>query len=58
MRGKPYDKDQETKRNSYPTLNEVYASGLYIYIYMSTHKARIIIDQIRGHSYEETLMIL
>ena len=49
-------KIKKQKRNSYPTLNEVYASGLYIY--MSTHKARIIIDQIHGHSYEKTLMIL
>nr|YP_010320564.1 ribosomal protein L22 [Cleidion brevipetiolatum]UJJ83688.1 ribosomal protein L22 [Cleidion brevipetiolatum] len=35
---------------------EVYALGQYIC--MSTHKARRIIDQIRGRSYEETLMIL
>nr|UEC44878.1 ribosomal protein L22 [Salix alba] len=28
------------------------------FIYMSAHKARRIIDQIRGRSYEETLMIL
>nr|YP_009944459.1 ribosomal protein L22 [Nepenthes khasiana]QFR99438.1 ribosomal protein L22 [Nepenthes khasiana] len=36
--------------------NEVYASGEYIP--MSAHKARRVIDQIRGRSYEETLMIL
>jgi large subunit ribosomal protein L22 len=35
---------------------EVYALGQHIC--MSTHKARRIIDQIRGRSYEETLMIL
>nr|YP_010330716.1 ribosomal protein L22 [Pilea dolichocarpa]UNY33855.1 ribosomal protein L22 [Pilea dolichocarpa] len=28
------------------------------YIYMSAHKARRVIDQIRGRSYAETLMIL
>nr|YP_010428512.1 ribosomal protein L22 [Tetracera sarmentosa]USO20355.1 ribosomal protein L22 [Tetracera sarmentosa] len=35
---------------------EVYALGQYIR--MSAHKARRVIDQIRGRSYEETLMIL
>nr|YP_007889901.1 ribosomal protein L22 [Francoa sonchifolia]AFJ00511.1 ribosomal protein L22 [Francoa sonchifolia] len=35
---------------------EVYALGQHIR--MSTHKARRVIDQIRGRSYEETLMIL
>nr|QLI53050.1 ribosomal protein L22 [Pennantia corymbosa]QLI53220.1 ribosomal protein L22 [Pennantia endlicheri] len=35
---------------------EVYALGQHIS--MSAHKARRIIDQIRGRSYEETLMIL
>nr|YP_009403771.1 ribosomal protein L22 [Isotoma hypocrateriformis]ASA34963.1 ribosomal protein L22 [Isotoma hypocrateriformis] len=35
---------------------EVYALGRHIS--MSVHKARRVIDQIRGHSYEETLMIL
>nr|YP_010360779.1 ribosomal protein L22 [Dillenia turbinata]UNQ85739.1 ribosomal protein L22 [Dillenia turbinata] len=35
---------------------EVYALGHYIR--MSAHKARRVIDQIRGRSYEETLMIL
>nr|YP_009711516.1 50S ribosomal protein L22 [Homalium stenophyllum]QGA47058.1 50S ribosomal protein L22 [Homalium stenophyllum] len=34
------------------------ASALGQYICMSAHKARRIIDQIRGRSYEETLMIL
>nr|YP_009676369.1 ribosomal protein L22 [Sclerocarya birrea]QDE13287.1 ribosomal protein L22 [Sclerocarya birrea] len=37
-------------------LDEVYALGQYIP--MSAHKARRVIDQIRGRSYEETLMIL
>lgn len=35
---------------------EVYALGQHIS--MSPHKARRVIDQIRGRSYEETLMIL
>lgn len=35
---------------------EVYALGQHIR--MSAHKARRVIDQIRGRSYEETLMIL
>nr|WKL06517.1 ribosomal protein L22 [Corchoropsis crenata var. hupehensis] len=43
-------------RNPYPTSNEVYALGQHIC--MSAHKARRVIDQIRGRSYEETLMIL
>nr|YP_009185383.1 ribosomal protein L22 [Tilia amurensis]YP_009185468.1 ribosomal protein L22 [Tilia mandshurica]YP_009185553.1 ribosomal protein L22 [Tilia oliveri]YP_009185638.1 ribosomal protein L22 [Tilia paucicostata]YP_009948350.1 ribosomal protein L22 [Tilia taishanensis]YP_010157001.1 ribosomal protein L22 [Tilia mongolica]YP_010253442.1 ribosomal protein L22 [Tilia miqueliana]YP_010335682.1 ribosomal protein L22 [Tilia platyphyllos]YP_010428755.1 ribosomal protein L22 [Tilia cordata]YP_010428840 len=49
-------KIKKQKRNPYPTSNEVYALGQHIC--MSTHKARRIIDQIRGRSYEETLMIL
>nr|YP_010145761.1 ribosomal protein L22 [Balakata baccata]QQO79600.1 ribosomal protein L22 [Balakata baccata] len=44
---------KKRKRNPY---TEVYALGQYIR--MSAHKARRIIDQIRGRSYEETLMIL
>nr|YP_010142109.1 ribosomal protein L22 [Muntingia calabura]QQK92354.1 ribosomal protein L22 [Muntingia calabura] len=40
-------------RNRY---TEVYALGQHIC--MSAHKARRIIDQIRGRSYEQTLMIL
>ena len=44
---------KKRKRNPY---TEVYASGQHIC--MSAHKARRIIDQIRGRSYEETLMIL
>nr|QWZ47214.1 ribosomal protein L22 [Cyclocodon parviflorus] len=35
---------------------EVYALGKHIS--MSAHKARRVIDQIRGHSYDETIMIL
>nr|AUF33744.1 ribosomal protein L22 [Fouquieria diguetii] len=35
---------------------QVYALGQHIS--MSAHKARRVIDQIRGRSYEETLMIL
>nr|ATG26005.1 ribosomal protein L22 [Monopsis stellarioides subsp. schimperiana] len=35
---------------------EVYALGQHIS--MSVHKARRVIDQIRGRSYEETLMLL
>nr|YP_010709119.1 ribosomal protein L22 [Hylotelephium spectabile]WCR51343.1 ribosomal protein L22 [Hylotelephium spectabile] len=39
------------KRNT-----QVYALGQHIP--MSVHKARKVVDQIRGRSYEETLMIL
>ena len=49
-------KIKKQKRNPYPTTNEVYALGQHIS--MSAHKARRVIDQIRGRSYEETLMIL
>nr|YP_009228620.1 ribosomal protein L22 [Oenothera grandiflora]ALR86374.1 ribosomal protein L22 [Oenothera grandiflora]ANC49091.1 ribosomal protein L22 [Oenothera grandiflora] len=38
------------------TYGEVYALGQYIS--MSAPKARRVIDQIRGRSYEETLMLL
>nr|YP_009255646.1 ribosomal protein L22 [Cornus controversa]YP_009696794.1 ribosomal protein L22 [Cornus macrophylla]YP_009696964.1 ribosomal protein L22 [Cornus alternifolia]YP_009697389.1 ribosomal protein L22 [Cornus sanguinea]YP_010185676.1 ribosomal protein L22 [Cornus walteri]YP_010231131.1 ribosomal protein L22 [Cornus alba]YP_010274116.1 ribosomal protein L22 [Cornus bretschneideri]YP_010396600.1 ribosomal protein L22 [Cornus wilsoniana]AND96932.1 ribosomal protein L22 [Cornus controversa]AUF3433 len=38
------------------TKTEVYALGQHMS--MSAHKARRVIDQIRGRSYEETLMIL
>nr|QJE71244.1 ribosomal protein L22 [Eugenia selloi] len=44
---------KKRKKNPY---GEVYALGQYIS--MSAHKARRVIDQIRGRSYEETLMIL
>nr|QVV41427.1 50S ribosomal protein L22 [Bridelia tomentosa] len=44
---------KKKKKNAYP---EVYALGQRIH--MSAHKARRIIDQIRGRSYAETLMIL
>nr|YP_010629858.1 ribosomal protein L22 [Begonia rossmanniae]WBN96809.1 ribosomal protein L22 [Begonia rossmanniae] len=44
---------KKTKKNGY---TEVYAFGQHIC--MSTHKARRVIDQIRGRSYDETLMIL
>nr|QFK69491.1 ribosomal protein L22 [Ixonanthes chinensis] len=44
---------KKRKKNPYTT---VYASGQRIC--MSAHKARRVIDQIRGRSYEETLMIL
>nr|YP_009714122.1 ribosomal protein L22 [Rhodoleia championii]QGJ04456.1 ribosomal protein L22 [Rhodoleia championii] len=43
------------KRNPYIDI-KVYALGQYIC--MSAHKARRVVDQIRGRSYEETLMIL
>jgi len=42
------------KRKKNPST-EVYTLGQHIS--MSAHKARRIIDQIRGRSYEETLMI-
>nr|YP_009318751.1 ribosomal protein L22 [Bertolonia acuminata]APA17844.1 ribosomal protein L22 [Bertolonia acuminata] len=41
------------KKNPY---REVYALGQHISL--SAHKARRVIDQIRGRSYEQTLMIL
>nr|UDP58626.1 ribosomal protein L22 [Mahurea exstipulata] len=44
---------KKKKKNAYA---EVYALGQHIC--MSAHKARRVIDQIRGRSYEETLMIL
>nr|YP_011029211.1 ribosomal protein L22 [Spiraea hypericifolia]WNV24612.1 ribosomal protein L22 [Spiraea hypericifolia] len=44
------------KKRKTSRYTEVYASGQHIC--MSAHKARRVIDQIRGRSYEETLMIL
>nr|YP_010472869.1 ribosomal protein L22 [Rhamnella wilsonii]UVH66062.1 ribosomal protein L22 [Rhamnella wilsonii] len=44
---------KKSKKNRY---TEVSALGQHID--MSAHKARRVIDQIRGRSYEETLMIL
>nr|YP_009339086.1 ribosomal protein L22 [Pelargonium quinquelobatum]YP_009339139.1 ribosomal protein L22 [Pelargonium quinquelobatum]API85044.1 ribosomal protein L22 [Pelargonium quinquelobatum]API85096.1 ribosomal protein L22 [Pelargonium quinquelobatum] len=44
------------KKKKKKRYTEVSALGKYIP--MSTHKARRVIDQIRGRSYEETLMIL
>nr|ARD03498.1 ribosomal protein L22 [Chamaebatiaria millefolium] len=44
---------KKRKANRY---TEAYALGQHIC--MSAHKARRVIDQIRGRSYEETLMIL
>nr|YP_010296881.1 ribosomal protein L22 [Ceriops tagal]UMI33544.1 ribosomal protein L22 [Ceriops tagal] len=44
---------KKKKKNPY---TEVYTLGQHISL--SPHKARRIIDQIRGRSYEETLMIL
>nr|YP_008963731.1 ribosomal protein L22 [Liquidambar formosana]YP_009738330.1 ribosomal protein L22 [Semiliquidambar cathayensis]YP_009755084.1 ribosomal protein L22 [Liquidambar acalycina]YP_009763274.1 ribosomal protein L22 [Liquidambar chinensis]YP_010698431.1 ribosomal protein L22 [Liquidambar multinervis]YP_010698519.1 ribosomal protein L22 [Liquidambar siamensis]AGL13470.1 ribosomal protein L22 [Liquidambar formosana]QIB71813.1 ribosomal protein L22 [Semiliquidambar cathayensis]QIP53460.1 ribosomal len=44
---------KKRKKNPY---TEVYA--LSQHICMSAHKARRVVDQIRGRSYEETLMIL
>nr|YP_010437134.1 ribosomal protein L22 [Vinca major]UTA96833.1 ribosomal protein L22 [Vinca major] len=44
------------KKNKIEKKTEVYALGQHIS--MSADKARRIIDQIRGRSYEETLMIL
>nr|YP_010520570.1 ribosomal protein L22 [Euphorbia fauriei]UXP76790.1 ribosomal protein L22 [Euphorbia fauriei]UXP76873.1 ribosomal protein L22 [Euphorbia fauriei] len=46
-------KKKKKKRDPYTEV-----STLGQHIRMSTHKARRIIDQIRGRSYEETLMIL
>nr|ATI24791.1 ribosomal protein L22 [Plukenetia volubilis] len=50
-KGDPY-----TKEYACDPYTTVYALGQHIS--MSTHKARRIIEQIRGRSYEETLMIL
>nr|ARD01801.1 ribosomal protein L22 [Spenceria ramalana] len=48
---------KKKKPNQYINqYSEVTASGQHICI--SAHKARRVIDQIRGRSYEETLMIL
>nr|YP_010483370.1 50S ribosomal protein L22 [Sinoradlkofera minor]UVU30614.1 50S ribosomal protein L22 [Sinoradlkofera minor] len=44
------------KKRKKNLFTEVYALGQHIR--MSAHKARRVIDQIRGRSYEETLMIL
>ena len=44
------------KKKNTEKKTEVYALGQHIS--MSADKARRIIDQIRGRSYEETLMIL
>nr|QWE49899.1 ribosomal protein L22 [Grielum grandiflorum] len=44
------------KKNKKRPYTEVSAVGQYMS--MSAHKARRIIDQIRGRSYEQTLMIL
>nr|YP_010180666.1 ribosomal protein L22 [Maerua oblongifolia]QVD40085.1 ribosomal protein L22 [Maerua oblongifolia] len=44
------------KRRKKKSYTSVYALGQYISI--SAHKARRVIDQIRGRSYEEALMIL
>ncbi|TXG50193.1 hypothetical protein EZV62_022717 [Acer yangbiense] len=44
------------KKNKKPSSTEAYALGQHIR--MSAHKVRRVIDQIRGRSYEETLMIL
>nr|WRW11184.1 ribosomal protein L22 [Coelostegia griffithii] len=49
-------KIKKVRRNRYPTSYEVYALGQHIRT--SAHKARRIIDQIRGRYYEEALMIL
>nr|YP_009458912.1 ribosomal protein L22 [Elaeagnus mollis]ATD86143.1 ribosomal protein L22 [Elaeagnus mollis]QGA73761.1 ribosomal protein L22 [Elaeagnus mollis] len=44
---------KKKKENSYTEV-----SALSLHIKMSANKARRVIDQIRGRSYEETLMIL
>nr|YP_010258738.1 ribosomal protein L22 [Heliciopsis lobata]UIX22901.1 ribosomal protein L22 [Heliciopsis lobata] len=46
---------KKKNKNRYNT-REIYALGQHIC--MSAHKARRVIDRIRGCSYEETLMIL
>nr|YP_009764203.1 ribosomal protein L22 [Maytenus guangxiensis]QIS90957.1 ribosomal protein L22 [Maytenus guangxiensis] len=44
------------KKNIYTPYTKVYAIGQHMS--MSAHKAKIVIDQIRGRFYEETLRIL
>nr|YP_009484149.1 ribosomal protein L22 [Loropetalum subcordatum]AVQ04855.1 ribosomal protein L22 [Loropetalum subcordatum] len=47
------------KRHKYRNRDpEIEVSALSRHICMSAHKARRVVDQIRGRSYEETLMIL
>nr|YP_010383559.1 ribosomal protein L22 [Cleidiocarpon cavaleriei]UEQ13137.1 ribosomal protein L22 [Cleidiocarpon cavaleriei] len=50
--------NKRKKKGDPKAYTEVYVYALGQHICMSTHKARRIIDQIRGRSYEETLMIL
>ncbi|PRQ25684.1 putative ribosomal protein L22/L17 [Rosa chinensis] len=53
MRGEPYNYGE--KKKAVP----IYRSSRFRpTICISTHKARRVIDQIHGRSYEETLMIL
>nr|QFG71258.1 ribosomal protein L22 [Mammillaria zephyranthoides] len=50
-------KSRQEENDELSELNrKIYAFGLYIP--MSVHKAQRVIDQIRGRSYEEALMIL
>ena len=48
--------DEELREQRNKTKGKVYA--LSQHIFMSAHKARRVIDQIRGRSYEETVMLL
>nr|YP_009574956.1 ribosomal protein L22 [Aristolochia macrophylla]YP_009575296.1 ribosomal protein L22 [Aristolochia mollissima]YP_010878493.1 ribosomal protein L22 [Aristolochia griffithii]YP_010878663.1 ribosomal protein L22 [Aristolochia dabieshanensis]QBI76438.1 ribosomal protein L22 [Aristolochia macrophylla]QBI76778.1 ribosomal protein L22 [Aristolochia mollissima]WHE25585.1 ribosomal protein L22 [Aristolochia griffithii]WHE26095.1 ribosomal protein L22 [Aristolochia dabieshanensis] len=46
------------KKSNKIKSRQVQALAQHIYICMSAHKTRRVIDQIRGRSYEETLMLL
>ena len=54
MRGEPYNYGEKEQK-----AEPIYRSSRFRqHICISAHKARRVIDQIRGRSYEETLMIL
>nr|YP_009574786.1 ribosomal protein L22 [Aristolochia kunmingensis]QBI76268.1 ribosomal protein L22 [Aristolochia kunmingensis] len=48
----------QTYKNNKIKSRQVQALAQHRYICMSAHKTRRVIDQIRGRSYEETLMLL
>nr|AVN88373.1 ribosomal protein L22 [Asarum canadense] len=47
-----------TKKHSRKSIATTRVQAFAQYVCMSAHKARRVIDQIRGRSYEETLMLL
>nr|YP_009557040.1 ribosomal protein L22 [Trigastrotheca stricta]QBC70729.1 ribosomal protein L22 [Trigastrotheca stricta] len=56
LKNRKRDRHEVYTASQLTNYGEVYAVGQYIS--MSADKARRVIDQIRGRSYEETLMIL